>query len=94
MTPIEKAKWLSEFYAAIAEGKTAQVQGMNGKWIDCHTVDYWPGMGSALNSKHEWRIKPEPQRRWTCNGEETANVMVASKWRTQGFQVTEWLEVV
>jgi hypothetical protein len=90
----EAAQWLIDFYSAVARGKTVQVKGANGGWIDCHTVDYWPGMGSALNSKHEWRIKPEPRRKWETSSEETYNLLVASEWKVKGFIVTEWMEVV
>ncbi len=87
------AQWLVDFYSAVAQGKTVQVQGANGGWIDCHTVDCWPGMGSALNSKHEWRIKPEPRRMWAC-GVTTFDEKKAAEWKAKGIKVTEWQEVV
>jgi hypothetical protein len=71
-----------------------QVEGASGEWIDCHTVDYWPGMGSALNAKHEWRIKPEPRRMWMGARGGTYDEKEAAKWKTEGLKVTEWLEVV
>ena len=92
------AHWLADFYSAVAQGKTVQVQGAEGGWIDCHTVDYWPGIGSALNSKHEWRIKPEPRRMWEVgpyfNNVRTERIEVANKWKAEGLTVTEWQEVV
>jgi hypothetical protein len=88
------AQWLVDFYSAVTQGKTVQVEGASGEWIDCHTVDYWPGIGSALNSKHEWRIKPEPRRKWETSSTETYNPLVAAEWRKQGFTVTEWQEVI
>ncbi len=91
------AQWLVDFYTAVTQGKTVQVEGASGEWIDCHTVDYWPGMGSALNSKHEWRIKPEPKRMWRIRQgcvHETDKAHIAEEWKAQGFAVTEWLEVV
>ena len=88
------AQWLVDFYSAVTQGKTVQVEGTSGEWIDCHTVDYWPGIGAALNAKHEWRIKPEPRRKWEINGHETYEEKKAAEWKARGFTVTEWMEVV
>ena len=94
----EAAQWLIDFYSAVTQGKTVQVEGASGEWIDCHTVDYWPGIGSALNSKHEWRIKPEPPRRWQIDRgmmiETTNSKQQADKWREEGLDVSEWVKVV
>jgi len=88
------AQWLVDFYSAVTQGKTVQVEGTSGEWIDCHTVDYWPGIGAALNAKHEWRIKPEPRRMWTDCGGCTYNEKKAAEWKAKGLTVTEWLEVI
>jgi hypothetical protein len=88
------AQWLVDFYSAVTQGKTVQVEGASGEWIDCHTVDYWPGIGSALNSKHEWRIKPEPRRMWMGLRGATYEEEAAAKWKAEGLTVTEWVEVI
>jgi hypothetical protein len=91
MTPIEKAKWIAEFYKAVAEGKTVQ-ESFSGKWIDCATSGLvGPDMCSNLDF---WRIKPEPRRKWETSSTETYNPLVAAEWRKQGLTVTEWQEVV
>jgi hypothetical protein len=96
MTPIEKAKWLAEFYNAVAEGKTAQTHE-NGEWIDVRfeplATNYAPNM---MCNPSSWRIKPNPRRMWKyeAGGDVTYNRLVAAGWRKQGLTVTEWLEVV
>jgi hypothetical protein len=91
MTPIEKAKWLAEFYGAIAEGKTAQVI-YKDSWQDRPT-DSTSGPTLSSSPNH-WRIKPEPRRKWETSSTETYNPLVATEWRKQGLTVTEWVEVV
>jgi hypothetical protein len=50
-----KAKWLSEIYAAMSEGKLLEYH-INGIWIEDDTA------GPDLNSNPDyWRIKPEPR---------------------------------
>jgi len=94
------AQWLVDFYSAVTQGKTVQVEGTSGEWIDCHTVDYWPGIGAALNAKHEWRIKPEPRRMWSCVSPDkqashnTEDKDIAIGLMASHYTVTEWLEVV
>jgi hypothetical protein len=94
MTPIEKAKWLAEFYGAVAEGKTAQTNE-NGEWIDVRfeplATNYAPNMMSNLNG---WRIKPEPRRMWMGLRGATYEEEAAAKWKAEGLTVTEWVEVV
>lgn len=51
MTREGKARWLSDMYAAMAEGKTLQY-----RWVDVGE-DSGPGMGS---DPEYWRIKPGP----------------------------------
>jgi hypothetical protein len=93
MTPIEKAKWLAEFYGAVAAGRTVQTRE-NGSWIDVrfepHATNYAPNMMSNYNS---WRIKPEPRRMWSC-GVTTFDEKEAATWKAKGLTVTEWMEVV
>ena len=91
MTPIEKAKWLAEFYNAVAEGKTVQVNGVNG-WIDV-PLDY-PDMPAMFHTLSRWRIKPEPRRMWTDCGGCTYNEKEAAEWKAKGLTVTEWVEVI
>jgi hypothetical protein len=56
MTREEKARWLSEMYAAMAEGKTLQYQS-GSKWYDNH-MDNGPYFHSI---PEYWRIKSEPR---------------------------------
>jgi hypothetical protein len=56
MTREEKARWLSEIYAAIAEGKTLQYR-IGSKWHD-DPMDDGPYFYS---NPEDWRIKPEPR---------------------------------
>ena len=56
MTREEKARWLSEIYAAMAEGKTVQYLFGNN-WLD-YVGDIGPDMGT---NEDIWRIKPEPR---------------------------------
>jgi hypothetical protein len=100
MTPIEKAKWLAEFYGAVAAGKTVQTRE-NGEWIDVrfepHATNYAPNMMSNYNS---WRIKPEPRRMWTCVSPDkqashnTEDKDIAIGLMASRYTVTEWQEVV
>jgi len=98
MTPIEKAKWLAEFYGAVAAGKTVQTRE-NGEWIDVrfepHATNYAPNMMSNYNS---WRIKPEQPRRWQIDRgmmiETTNSKQQADKWKEEGLEVSEWVKVI
>lgn len=99
MTIQEKAQWLSEFYAAVAAGKT--VQCMADKWEDVGPDNLCgPDMTSDVD---DWRIKPEPRRMWqTPNASvafpdketRTYHPDVAAGWKAKGYPVTEWVEVV
>jgi hypothetical protein len=93
MTPIEKAKWLAEFWAQIAEGKTAQ-EFFQRKWQDIDKNDL-VGPDAASNLE-KWRIKPEPRRMWLKinYGTPIYDPATAAEWRKQGLTVTEWLEVI
>ena len=97
MTPIEKAKWIAEFYNAVAEGKTVQVNGVNG-WIDV-PLDY-PDMPAMCHTLSRWRIKPEPRRMWTCVSPDkqashnTEDKDIAIGLMASHYTVTEWMEVV
>jgi hypothetical protein len=91
MTPIEKAKWLAEFWGQIAAGKTAQ-EFYRNQWRDVSQGELaGPDAGSDLA---EWRIKPEQRRMWMRASEFTYSKEEASEWKTKGWTVTEWLEVV
>jgi hypothetical protein len=91
MTPQEKAKWIAEFYNAVAAGKTVQ-ESFSGKWRDCAASGLvGPDMCSNLDF---WRIKPEPRRMWTDCGGCTYSEKEAAEWRAKGLKVTEWQEVV
>jgi hypothetical protein len=93
MTPIEKAKWIAEFYNAVAEGKTMQTCDGLKEWTDVPLDDY-QDMPTMCHTLTRWRIKPEPRRKWETSSTETYNPLVAAEWRKQGLTVTEWLEVV
>ena len=67
----EEAKSRAELYSALAEGKSVQVQGIDGSWVD---VDI-----DKLNYFIEtpiFRIKPEPKYRPFKNQEECWNEML------------------
>lgn len=66
MTDKEKEglKWLSELYAAAAQGKTIQVIRF-GKWTDCVSFDEFPIFESFIfGTMDDFRIKPEPRKFW------------------------------
>jgi hypothetical protein len=93
MTLQEKAKWLAEFYGAVAEGKTAQFRkSARFPWGD---ISDEIRLGPCLTSDTDtWRIKPEPRRMWTDCGGCTYNEKEAAEWKAKGLTVTEWLEVI
>ena len=67
----EEAKRRAELYSALAKGKSVQVQGIDGSWVD---VDI-----NKLNYFIEtpiFRIKPEPKYRPFKNKEECWNEML------------------
>ena len=67
----EEAKRRAELYSALAKGKSVQVQGIDGSWVD---VDI-----DKLNYFIEtpiFRIKPEPKYRPFKNQEECWNEML------------------
>ena len=67
----EEAKRRAELYSALAKGKSVQVQGINGSWVD---VDI-----DKLNYFIEtpiFRIKPEPKYRPFESQEECWNEML------------------
>jgi hypothetical protein len=95
MTPIEKAKWLAEFWAQIAEGKTAQVYNTIAQsWNDIPT-DNLTGP-NAKDDHKPWRIKPEPRRMWLKRnyGTPIYDPTTAAELKEKGETVTEWQEVV
>jgi hypothetical protein len=99
MTPIEKAKWLAEFYGAVAAGKTAQIYSSKTQsWVDVQT-DYLDGPNIAADWK-PWRIKPEPRRMWSCVSPDkqashnTEDKDIAIGLMASHYTVTEWLEVI
>jgi hypothetical protein len=91
MTPIEKAKWLADFWAQVAAGRTAQ-EFYKNQWHDVSQGELaGPDAGSDLA---EWRIKPEQRRMWMGARGATYEEEEAAKWKTEGLKVTEWQEVV
>jgi hypothetical protein len=101
MTPQEKAKWLAEFWAQIAAGKTAQVQrsmNIRDEWEDVREEEL-VGPNARSNSD-AWRIKPEPRRMWVCISpdkqaiHETEDKGIADELKAADYTVTEWIEVV
>ena len=70
----EEAKRRAELYSALAKGKSVQVQGIDGSWVD---VDI-----DKLNYFIEtpiFRIKPEPKYRPFKSQEECWNEMLKHK---------------
>ena len=95
MTPQEKAKWLAEFYGAVAAGKTAQIYSSKTQsWVDVQT-DYLDGPNIAADWK-PWRIKPEPRRMWLKSnyGTPIYDPTIAAELREKGETLTEWQEVI
>ncbi len=96
MTTQEKAKWLAEFYGAVAEGKTAQ-EFFQQKWQDIPVAELiGPDMGSGPDT---FRIKPGPRRKWEIEsdllgGTTTENNQKADEWKARGLDVIEWVEVI
>jgi hypothetical protein len=94
MTPIEKAKWLAEFYGAIAEGKTAQFRkSARFPWGDISDeIRLGPCLASDTDT---WRIKPEPRRMWLKSnyGTPIYDPTTAAELKEKGETVTEWQEV-
>jgi len=87
----EKAKWVSEIYAAVANGDTLQIwHSDTEEWRDATN-------GPNLTCREDWwRIKPKPRRMWTANATtaKTDNAAEAETWKEQGHTVTEWMEVL
>jgi hypothetical protein len=93
MTPIEKAKWLAEFWAQIAAKKIAQ-EFFQGEWHDISADELvGPDAGSDLD---DWRIKPEPRRMWLKSnyGTPIYDPTIAAELREKGETLTEWQEVI
>ena len=100
MSPDEikaKAATLAELFAAKAAGKTLQY--LTDSWSD-YENDAGPSMLSDLS---RWRVKPEPRRmRETPSASSFSNNHnvrtyhqdEADKWKSKGFTVTEWQEVL
>jgi hypothetical protein len=92
-----KAKWLSEMYAAKANGEVLQLKdGTIKLWLD-HPNDYGPTLQSDTSN---WRLKPKPRRMWQkvnkAGGEENpiTDPIRVMLWRQEGFTVTEWVEAL
>jgi hypothetical protein len=92
MTPDEikaKSAELAAFYTAKANGKTLQVEYSDGwkNWVE----DNGPTMGSDLS---RWRVKPEPRRMWVCGESTTIDRFTAENWKSRGYKVTQFVEVL
>jgi hypothetical protein len=94
MTKQEKARWLSEMYAAMADGKQLQYQLIytGSKWYDNHMDN-----GPYFHSNPEyWRIKPEPREVEALVYQRNENerwVRVPNDWPSGAkVRVTEILE--
>ena len=69
MNTREKAQWLSEFYAKVAEGGMVQQRPSDVEiWRDVPSDDIGPTLSSL---QYLWRIKPEP-REWVVYRGNTA----------------------
>jgi hypothetical protein len=93
-----KAQTLVELYAAVARGKTLQLQTNIG-WLE------WNGNGGPVIAADlsRWRVKPEPRRMWETpsassfsnnHNARTYHQDEADKWKDKGCTVTEWQEVL
>ena len=88
-----KAKWLSEIYAAKANGEVLQLwDATTEQWAD-HSCDYGPTLQSYMSN---WRLKPKPRRMWEVEytKAQTDSSDTAKKWKASGYTVTEWVEVI
>ena len=93
MTPQQKAKWLSNFWAQIAEGKKAQ-EAIGSRWKDVETNKL---VGPNMSSNHyHWRIARDPRNKWEKEGHSvsTYDSKVAAEWKADGWSVIEWVEVI
>jgi hypothetical protein len=95
MTPDEiktKAAELAALYTSLAAGK--QLQFHYGEtfpiWVDCKPMDA-PRLSSDLSY---YRVKPEPLRMWVCGESTTIDRFTAENWKSRGYKVTEWVEVL
>ena len=100
MTLQEKAKWLTDFWAQIAAGKTPQIRSLanRNKWEDIPAKELMgPNTGSDYSA---WRIKPEPRRMWSCVSPDkqashnTEDKDIAIGLMASHYTVTEWQEVI
>jgi hypothetical protein len=98
MTPerIEKAKWLSELYAAVANGEELQVwKSDTDEWRDATS-----GPNLSTIEKGWWRIKPKPRRFWVLLNEDgeivdtTRHQARANAWRIAKNYVIEVVGVL
>lgn len=95
----EKAKWMSELWTAIAEGKQVQYLTVGDNWVDIFNEDgtrkYEPNTHSDPDN---WRVLPAPRRMWETPGYGgwciTYNEEEAKQWEEAGASVIEWVEVV
>lgn len=86
-----KAARLAELFAAMAAGKTLQIN-YGDVWKDC-LITSGPRMSSDLS---RWRVKPEPRTFWHREGTEpmTTDPELAEEWRKQHWTVVETVEVI
>lgn len=88
----EHARLLLEW----AEGKTLQ-KLVTGKWIEYLSNDL-----PAISDPSFWRIKPEPRQKWETGSASiggncyhtTFSAEEAAGWKSRGYTVTEWEEVL
>ena len=88
---IQKSKWLSEIYAAVAAGEVIQVLCATGEWRGISASDNGPHFKSDPTS---WRIAEKPLRMWTAPGAKTHDKDTADRWKEDGEEVKEWMEVL
>jgi hypothetical protein len=91
---IKTAKWLSELYAAVANGEELQVWDSDTeKWGDAKDSANGPNFTST---DKWWRIKPKPRKRWVIesSGLSSCDPSFEAYWLAMGEKITEWVEVL
>ena len=98
MSEQEKASEAARLLLEWADGKTLQQLGKQGEW-----TDYVSEKLPIILVPSCWRIKPDPRRKWEIaiaplGGLRSRSITfcatTAENWKSAGYTVTEWMEVV
>jgi hypothetical protein len=97
MSEQEKAREKARLLLEWADEKTLQQLGKPGQWND-----YTAKLSPTILDPSRWRIKPEPRRKWETGSASiggdcysaTYSEKTAAEWKSRGYSVTEWQEVL